>query len=121
MKRLLVSVGAIVALVASTSAFAASDATSGVRLVNVTSPVRRNAHATLVAKVAPAHRCNISVYYKSGPSHAQGLTPKSPAPGGAGRISWTWKVGGNTTLGRWPITVTCGNSGDFRTYFRVIR
>jgi hypothetical protein len=29
-------------------------------------------------------------------------------------------VGGNTTLGRWPITVSCGSAGSFRTSFQVI-
>ena len=88
------------------------------RLVSVTSPVKKNAHATLVAHVVPARRCSITVHYKSGPSQAQGLNPKRPVHG---RVSWTWIVGGNTTLGKWPITVNCGSAGSFRTHFKVIR
>jgi hypothetical protein len=118
MKRLLPSVAVIAALVAATAAFAASNTASTARLVSVTSPVRRNAHATLVAHVAPARRCTIAVLYKSGPSQAQGLNPKRPV---RGRVSWTWMVGGNTTLGRWPIKVNCGSAGAFTTRFRVIR
>jgi hypothetical protein len=117
-KRLLLSVAGIVALVASTAAFAAPNAATTARLVSVTSPVARNAHATLVAHVVPARRCTIAVLYKSGPSHAQGLNPKGPV---RGRVSWTWMVWGNTTLGRWPIQVSCGSAGSFRTHFNVIR
>lgn len=120
MKRLIISLIGIAALVAAAAAFAAPGTVSTARLVSVTSPVRRNSHATLIAKVVTAHRCSITVHYKSGPSHAQGLDPKRPAPGGNGRVYWTWMVGGNTTLGRWPITVSCGSAGSFRTSFQVI-
>jgi hypothetical protein len=30
-------------------------------------------------------------------------------------------VGGNTTLGTWPIQVNCGSAGSFRTHFKVVR
>jgi hypothetical protein len=73
-------------------------------------------YATLTAAVSPARRCSIVVYYKSGPSRAQGLYSKTPS---AGRVSWTWKVGTNTTPGRWAITVSCGSAGTLRTSFLV--
>jgi hypothetical protein len=117
-KQLLLAVAGIAALVASTAAFAAPNATTTARLVSVTSPVKKNADATLVAHVVPARRCRITVHYKSGPSVARGLNPKRPVHE---RVSWTWMVGGNTTLGRWPITVNCGTAGSFRTHFKVIR
>jgi hypothetical protein len=115
-KQLLLSVAGIAALVASTAAFAAPNATTRARLVSVTSPVSPGAHATLVARVVPTRRCTITVYYMSGPSHAQGLYAKRPVNG---RVSWTWMVGTNTTAGRWPIQVRCGTAGSFRTSFRV--
>jgi hypothetical protein len=115
-KQLLLSVAGIAALVASTAAFAAPNATATARLVKVTSPVSPGADATLVARVHPARRCTIAVYYKSGRSVAQGLYPKRPRNG---RVSWTWMVGTNTTAGRWPIQVRCGSAGSFRTHFRV--
>jgi hypothetical protein len=118
MKRLIGSIAAIAGLVGATAVCAAHSATVRARLVSVTSPVKRNAHATLVAHVVPARRCRITVHYKSGPSQAQGLDPKRPRHG---RVSWTWMVGGNTTLGTWPITVNCGTAGSFRTHFKVIR
>jgi hypothetical protein len=80
-KWLLLSLAGIAALVASTAAFAAPNATARARLVYVTSPVSPGAHAILVARVVPARRCTITVYYMSGPSHAQGLYPKRPVNG----------------------------------------
>jgi hypothetical protein len=118
MKQLLSSVLGIAALAGTTAAFAASNSATTARLVGVTSPAKRNAYAALVARVVPARRCTIAVLYKSGPSHAQGLNPKRPVHG---YVTWKWMVGGNTTLGRWPIQVNCGSAGSFRTQFRVIR
>jgi hypothetical protein len=86
-----------------------------VKLVRVSSSYPGD-YATLTAAVSPARRCSIIVYYKSGPSRAQGLYPKTPR---AGRVSWTWKVGTNTTPGRWTITVSCGSAGTLRTSFLV--
>jgi hypothetical protein len=115
-KRLLLSVAGIAALVGAAAALAAPNTTATARLVHVTSPVSPGEHATLTARVAPARSCRITVYYKSGPSVAQGLGPKRPSHG---RVSWTWMVGTNTTAGRWPIQVSCGSAGSFLTHFRV--
>jgi hypothetical protein len=115
-KPLLSSVVGVATLVATTVALAAPNTTATARLVRVTSPVSPGSYATLVAHVVPARRCRITVYYKSGPSVAQGLYPKRPR---YGRVSWTWMVGTNTTAGRWPIQVSCGTAGAFRTHFRV--
>ena len=116
MKRLLLSVAGIAALAGAAAAFAAPNTMATARLVHVTSPVSPGEHATLIAGVAPARRCRITVYYKSGPSVAQGLGAKRPRHG---RVSWTWMVGTNTTAGRWPIQVSCGSAGSFRAHFRV--
>jgi hypothetical protein len=118
LKQLLLSVAGFGALVVSTAAFAAPNAATTARLVGVTSPAKRNAYAALIAHVVPARRCTIAVLYKSGPSRAEGLNPKRPIHG---YVTWKWKVGGNTTLGRWPIAVNCGSAGSFRTSFKVIR
>jgi hypothetical protein len=93
-------------------------ASSLARLVRITSPVPRGELATLTARVVPRRLCSIGVYYKSGRSTAQGLYPKRPI---AGRVRWTWKVGTRTTPGRWPIRVSCGSAGSFRTSFVVTR
>jgi micrococcal nuclease len=118
MKRVLALAAGLAALAVATTALAGLNAMTTARLVGVTSPARRNAEASLVARVTPARRCTIAVLYKSGPSHAQGLGPKRPAHG---YVVWKWRVGGNTTLGTWPIRVSCGSAGSFRTHFRVIR
>ena len=91
-------------------------ASAKVRLISVTSPASPGSYATLRAAVAPARSCSITVYYKSGPSRAQGLYPKRPS---GGRVSWTWMVGTRTTPGRWAIVVSCGSAGTLRTSFLV--
>jgi micrococcal nuclease len=118
MKRLAFLAVVAAAVVGAGAALAGTHVATTARLVGVTSPARRNAEASLIARVAPARRCTIAVLYKSGPSHAQGLGPKRPTHG---VVVWNWRVGGNTTLGKWPIQVNCGSAGSFRTHFRVIR
>jgi hypothetical protein len=95
-------------------------AAQGLRIVSVTSPARRNSNATLAAQTTPGATCGITVLYKSGPSVAAGLgTKTADAQGG---VAWTWRVGGNTTFGEWPIDVTCTAGGQrltARTSFTV--
>jgi hypothetical protein len=91
-------------------------ASARVRVVRVSSPISAGAYATLTVSVTPARSCSITVHYKSGPSRAQGLYPKRAV---RGLVSWSWKVGTNTTPGRWPITVSCGSAGTLRTSFVV--
>ncbi len=91
-------------------------ASARVRLITVTSPASAGSYATLTASVSPSRACSITVNYRSGPSHAQGLYSKRPV---GGRISWTWKVGTRTTPGRWGIVVSCGSAGTLRTSFVV--
>lgn len=90
----------------------------GVKIISITSPAARNSSATLVAHVPPHTQASIVVHYKSGPSKAAGLEPKTA--GEDGQVSWTWKVGGNTTLGAWPVTVTAGNQSA-EASFEVVR
>jgi hypothetical protein len=89
-------------------------AAASVHLANVTSPVRAGSNATLTVSVTRTASCSITVNYKSGPSHAAGLYAKRS---NAGRVSWTWKVGTNTTPGRWTIDVYCGSAGALHTSF----
>jgi hypothetical protein len=79
-----------------------------VTFLNAPLTVPRGSNATLQVNTAPNTSCSIEVDYKSGPSTAAGLVAK-PSDG-AGNVSWTWKVGANTTVGSWPITVTCGSA-----------
>ena len=73
--------------------------------------------ALLSVATTPNSACSIEVDYYSGPSHAQGLVPKTSDA--AGRVSWAWIVGTRTTPGQWPITVTCGSASG-QTYINVV-
>src|SRR5207249_9503467 len=87
-----------------------------VTFVNAPVTAARGQNATLRVKTGANLACTIEVDYKSGPSTAAGLSPKNSDAGG--NVSWTWKVGANTTTGNWPITVTCGG-GSARTFLKV--
>jgi micrococcal nuclease len=63
---------------------------------------------------SPNIACSIVVTYKSGASTAQGLSPKTSDAAGA--VSWSWTIGGNTTLGTWPIDVSCGGARAHATF-----
>src|SRR3989304_1221212 len=78
---------------------------AGIQLIGLTSPISKGAYATITVQTTPGASCSITVIYKSGPSHAAGLDPKTT--GGDGRVSWTWKVGTNTTPGTWSIVIAC--------------
>jgi hypothetical protein len=91
-----------------------------ITLIAVTSPAALFSDATLTISTTPGANCSIVVHYKSGPSRAKGLIPK--VANSSGRVSWTWRVGSNTTPGRWPIVVTCEQNmgrGELRTSFEV--
>ena len=91
-----------------------------VRIIGVTSPAYRNSFATLAARTNAGSSCSIEVDYASGPSSAAGLG--STTANSSGSVSWTWKVGGRTTKGTWPIFVTCswnGQAAAASTTFRV--
>jgi hypothetical protein len=101
---------------AATAAASPVAAQTVVTFVNAPLTVPHGSNATLQVKTAPNTSCSIEVDYKSGPSTAAGLVAKNSD--GAGNVSWTWKVGTNTTLGAWPITVTCGD-GSAQTHINV--
>jgi competence protein ComEC len=86
----------------------------GLTISSVTSPVSRGSNVTLSAKTSPGASCTITVNYKSGPSKASGLGPKTADSSGV--VSWTWKVGSGTTLGTWPISVTCNGVTQTTTF-----
>jgi hypothetical protein len=88
-----------------------------IKILSITSPAARNSTATLKAKVTPGSTASIVVHYKSGPSKAAGLESKNADS--SGNVSWSWHVGGNTTLGNWRITVSSGNSSA-ETTFEVV-
>ena len=91
-----------------------------VSIVRVSSPAAPFSDATLEAQTTPGADCRITVFYKSGPSTARGLVPRQADR--RGRVVWIWRVGSNTTPGRWPIEVVCQTNdgrGEARTTFEV--
>ena len=89
---------------------------ASVNFVNAPLTARPGQATTLIVKTSPNIGCTIEVDYKSGPSHAQGLVPKTSDAGG--NVAWTWIVGTRTTPGQWPISVTCGSASN-QTYINV--
>ena len=88
-----------------------------VQILSVSNPAPRNSIATLTAKVTPGAFAYIAVHYESGDSTSPSLSPKQADSNG--NVSWSWHVGGRTTIGTWPITVTC-NSASADTQFTVV-
>jgi hypothetical protein len=80
-----------------------------VTFTSLTSPVARGSLATAKVNTKPGAYCTIVVMYKSGPSTAAGLGPHTA--NASGLASWTWKVGTRTTVGSWPVTVSCSAQG----------
>jgi len=91
--------------------------TYGINVVSLTSPISKGSQASITINTAPNVLCTITVYYKSGPSEAQGLEPKNSD--GNGNCAWSWKVGSRTTPGNWKIVLTAEGSGQIETYFTV--
>jgi micrococcal nuclease len=100
-----------------TSTTQAQQSLRGIRIISLTSPISRGAYATISIHTSPNVLCSIIVYYKSGPSQAQGLEPKMSD--GDGNCSWTWKVGTRTTPGNWRIVISAQGEGQVETYFTV--
>lgn len=71
--------------------------------------VSAGSYATAAVKTAAGAACTIDVEYKSGPSTAAGLGPKTAD--GKGLVTWSWKVGAKTSPGSWPVTVSCSKGG----------
>lgn len=66
----------------------------------------RNEYVSLTIQGKPNTAYTLRVQYKSGWSQADGMgTQTSDA---RGRVTWTWKIGGRTSPGTWPVEI----SGD---------
>ena len=110
-------IGVILLLVAAPTTRAAE---LSISVISLSSPVSPSADATIQIQTTPGANCSITVRYKSGPSKAKGLYPQTADS--KGRVTWRWRVGSNTTPGRWPIIVTCEKARDggvLRTGFEV--
>ena len=86
------------------------------REIKITSELvfRRNEYATVTIKSQPNTQYTITIIYNSGPSKADGLHPKISDANG--NVSWTWKIGGSTTPGKYTITISGGGETIKRTF-----
>ena len=91
-----------------------------VKITSHTASVNRNSTASVTIKTAARPMCLIVVTYNSGPSSAAGLGDKAASTTGV--VSWSWKVGGRTSTGTYPIDITCAlgdRTGIVGTVFTV--
>lgn len=72
--------------------------------------ISRNETATVSIKGKPNTTYYITVYYKSGPSSAEGLEAKVSDENGY--ASWSWKIGPKTSSGNFTITVSGGGESE---------
>jgi micrococcal nuclease len=80
----------------------ASSSTTSVSGSNLNVKDGQYAWVTITTKAKA--RGTIQVVYKSGPSKASGLGPKTADS--KGHITWKWRVGTNTTPGNYTVTIT---------------
>ncbi|MBS4022985.1 MAG: MBL fold metallo-hydrolase [Dethiobacter sp.] len=85
-------------------------------VISYTETVPQGGTASITVQGKPNTQYSITVTYKSGPSKASGLETKTS--GSDGKVSWTWKVGANTTPGSWPIDIN-GGGESVRVNFTV--
>ena len=86
------------------------------KVLSLTSPVSPNENATIKVQGKAGKQYTITVYYKSGPSKADGLGSKTADANGV--VSWTWRIGPRTSAGNWRITIT-GDGKTLNTYITV--
>jgi hypothetical protein len=86
------------------------------KVISLTSPISAGSYATIVAQGKAGKEYSIVVYYKSGPSTADGL--EDMVADSSGQVSWTWKVGTRTTPGSWKIVIS-GDGKTTSTYIKV--
>jgi hypothetical protein len=94
----------------------AEPAELAIRVTKLTASVRRGATASITIKTAAKARCSIDVEYKSGSSTAKGLGDKTA--NSSGLVTWSWKVGSNTTRGSWPIYIDCSRGDQYGSISR---
>jgi|GEM_PF-3819171 len=76
-----------------------------IRLLSITSPVKRGGPARVEILTTPTAVCDIDVVYRSGRSRAPQLRPRRADDGG--RVVWLWRVGTQVKPGRAQVTIAC--------------
>lgn len=99
----------------------AEDASVGVSVQTITSPVEPGSNATLEVRTLRGAECDIVVEYDEEESQDSGLAPRTASR--HGMASWTWTVEEWVPEGEWPAEVTCSwheNSGMVRAEIKVV-
>ena len=81
------------------------------------SSVSRNSTATVSIHGLPNTDYYISVRYSSGPATADGLGTKTSDADG--NVSWTWHIGGRTSLDYDPVVTVSGGGEEITARFTV--
>lgn len=92
---------------------AAAASAIGLSFVNSPASVSRGSNATTTIAAPVGSYCTISITYRNGASHVDGLTDKTVDA--SGRVSWTWVVGPGAASGSAPIDVSCTTNGKSYT------
>lgn len=98
----------------------AANASVGIALNSLTSPVQAGENATMSIQTTAGATCSISVVYNDVPSRDSGLAAKKADDYGV--VTWSWTVGKMTPVGQWPIQTNCarnGKSAVFKTIQQV--
>lgn len=90
------------------SSVPAAEGSQEIEVISVTSPIVRGQDAKITIKGKPDVEYTIKVIYKSGPSTAKGLEPKTCELNGL--VTWSWKVSSRTTAGDWRIEISGGGA-----------
>lgn len=93
---------------------ATQPANEGITFVSWPQTISRNETGTVTIKGKPNTSYTITVYYKSGPSTADGLEAKTSD--GNGYVTWNWKIGGRTSFGTFKIVVSGGGDSQSVTF-----
>ena len=99
----------------------AEDASVGVSVQMLTSPVEPGSNATFEVRTLRGAECDIVVEYDDEESEDTGLIPRTADR--YGMVSWTWTVEESVPEGEWPVEVTCvwnENSGMVRNDIKVV-
>lgn len=91
--------------------------TAPLRVTSSRLNVYRGQYASFTIQGKKNVKSTIAVYYKTGKSKAAGLGNKKT--NSKGYVSWTWKVGTNTTPGTWKVYVNVG--GQTKTLKLIVR
>jgi len=79
--------------------------------------VQRNAEAAVFFTGQPNVVWHLNIRYAAGYGTAAGLGEQTADH--TGFVEWNWRIGSNTTLGDWPVTIVAGGE-SLRFYITVI-